>query len=313
VIASTEIMKRPTDSRIVPSQAERKLKSAIKPIGQTRRTFLKKTSATGLAAVVSLPSELDAQTASTPSGSWYPMSDTDTKQITASYADVVGEMARILGVSPAAKALFERDIRAGFGWPAAGGNIISAPISQTIAWEEWRTAPAELPTKFRGVAWRYGGNPSSNTAANPVPGGFPSPAGVGQAWFFDLGGNGTFSVGGNIFNAANTFALPPFAYGNVANATAEYTRTLGAAANMTNHPVAINPIDPKREYQHWRINHSAGVSAHVWLAWPPPNPHPSGIPWWPISPANGGPNHFQVSVSTAGGPTILDLTDGRHE
>ena len=50
-IGSAEVMKQSGSRRIAPSQTERKLKSAIKPIGQTRRTFLKKTGDVTLAAV----------------------------------------------------------------------------------------------------------------------------------------------------------------------------------------------------------------------------------------------------------------------
>ncbi len=41
-------MKQPASPSIIPSQAERKLKSAIKPIGQTRRTFLRRSGAAGM-------------------------------------------------------------------------------------------------------------------------------------------------------------------------------------------------------------------------------------------------------------------------
>jgi hypothetical protein len=44
-------MKQPASLRIAPHRSERKLKSAIKPIGQTRRTFLKRTGDVTLAAV----------------------------------------------------------------------------------------------------------------------------------------------------------------------------------------------------------------------------------------------------------------------
>ncbi len=68
-------MKQPASTCITPSLVERRLKSSVNPIGQTRRTFFRRSTATGLAvAAATLPAELDAKPASNPTGSRYPMS-----------------------------------------------------------------------------------------------------------------------------------------------------------------------------------------------------------------------------------------------
>ncbi len=341
-------MKQSGSRRIAPSQTERKLKSAIKPIGQTRRTFLRNSTQAGVACVLLGQAEEAVAQAPSPSGTtgtgtagqWYPMSKSDSKDISVTYDDLLTALMGQLGVPPANQALFGAQLRALYGWPAAGGFAVPpTAISQTVRWDEFGNNPdsrLRTPTKFKNIRWEYGGNPVQNLqGGNSVT----DPAvinGAGPAWVLDLGGEGSFvatdaataaaaPVGPGLpapvtdwVHAGNTQGVNPDTWGNVARCDPEgpnYNRRRNVRANVYANPQSITPVSPSKEYIAWVFYHSARSSCQYYLPWPPPGA-PTRFPFIPpqqlLSPTYPWVNHILINVSRAdGGPTVLAITNGR--
>lgn len=186
-----------------PSQEPRrlatgKIKSAIKPIGLSRRTFIQKGAGAGIAGVAALKyGEMSAEAQEAPSGSWWPAKVDWSLKVEVNCDNVLMSLwdqeARKLGPPLQTKKIGEfftartpfpaepnaseiTAMRAHFGWIAA--QKLSYTFHQSAGWEEWLTEPdgtGAQPSKFRGLGWSYGGNKIEGTVDNggallPKPG-----------------------------------------------------------------------------------------------------------------------------------------------
>ena len=249
-------MKQQASPRIAPSQAERKLKSAIKPIGQTRRTFLRRSTATGLAvAAATLPAELDAQTASNPSGSWYPMSLPVSQNVDLDCDTMVNAAvaaANLRGFT----AVTAATVRAYQGWNA--GQRLTRQLTQTVAWQEWRTTPTEKPTKFRSLSWAYA---PLIEKWDPRPASFHPTQAEKVGFYLSINGGGladVFRLGEPYVKPAEVYALSPFPPGGQGVVAPDYVVTFATWPVPEPAGVSVNTL---REEADFHVHHQSAVSA----------------------------------------------------
>lgn len=175
LIASAEIMKPPTSPLISPHHPARKLKSAIKPIAHTRRTFLKSSAGVGLAVVFGLPTE-DAQAADEPSGSWWPASVVFTLKVEYKADELVDYCWDKNTIPPAGSAPVK--VKDQFADKAAlllylglnAGQKMPHTFTQTVTWDEWLSDPlgyGDTPDRFRKLSYVYGSNLALNVVFDP--------------------------------------------------------------------------------------------------------------------------------------------------
>ena len=145
-------MKRPASSRMVPhGPASSKQKSAIKPIGQTRRTFLKQSGAAGIAAYAAF----GAHALGADAEGWEDKHEDFEKEFEAEcdtlLAVAIAKASQSYG--GAENMPSPGELRTFLGWTA--GQKIKAKLKQTVRWKEKAPSGYVTQTKYKKLEWEY--------------------------------------------------------------------------------------------------------------------------------------------------------------
>ncbi len=137
-----------------------KQKSAIKPIGQTRRTFLKRSSAAGLAV-------FGAHTWGADADGWEDKDKVEKKKFKAVIDDILDQvlvklsvLMELKGISyctdPLSYPSTREQLRTVLGM--MGQQDIEHELKQTISWKERAPGGYSTGTQYKQLSWEYSGN-----------------------------------------------------------------------------------------------------------------------------------------------------------